>query len=257
MNRPLIAAVLALETEARALLGPGTWERRDGFALRRFVLGPAKVLCALSGPGPGRARAAARYLAGQGASLLLSPGLSGGLDPGLSAGSLVLAGSCLDPDRPGPAGLVWEAALAEAELMRGLARDLEQGGFVVRVGPVCSSDRLVSDPAVKQGLGEACGALAVDMESAAVADAARESGRGFLALRAVVDCSRTPVPEACLRAVGRDGRLRPWTLAWPVLRRPGLVRDLLRLRRGRAAALASLAAAWRGLGARLEQGFPF
>ncbi len=74
-----LGVVTGLAFEARLI--------EKAFARRRSAM--PRLACA--GPGPERARAAAARLAAEGAQVLVSFGLCGGLDPALAAGDLVLA----------------------------------------------------------------------------------------------------------------------------------------------------------------------
>src|SRR5262249_17045906 len=133
--------------------------------------GPA-VLAFETGPGPAAAEAAASWLMGRPeVGGVLAAGFCGALRPGLGAGGLVLATEVVDLG-----GDRWPATWQTPD---------EGGeGVVFHRGPVLTAG-LVTDPGEKRRLGAAHGALAVDMESAAVARLCRERGVPFGCLRAV------------------------------------------------------------------------
>ena len=96
-------------------------------------------------------------------------------------------------------------------------------GDKVWSGAVAGVDRPARTPADKLGLFAQTAALACDMESHAVAEAAREAAIPFLVLRVVSDPSNRFVPEAALSGLTAAGSvslgrvlrgvsLRPWEL---------------------------------------------
>ena len=97
-----------------------------------------------------------------------------------------------------------------------------------RRGRLLTAASLVGRPEEKRRLGERTGAVAVDMEAAAVARRCTEAGVPFGCLRAISDGVDTPLSESLL-AVLAGGRVRPAALAAAVLRRPALVVELMRL----------------------------
>ncbi len=129
------------------------------------------------GIGPGSARRASRALGSQPGPVLVA-GVGGGLTPALSPGDVVLASEIRDPD-----GRV--VACADPSL---LASVLTGAGLTVHVGPVASSPRVVRGRA--RAALAATGAVAVDMESAWLAQAAGTRPMGVL--RVVLD---TPARE--------------------------------------------------------------
>ncbi|MGZ4399221.1 MAG: 5'-methylthioadenosine/S-adenosylhomocysteine nucleosidase family protein, partial [Gaiellaceae bacterium] len=129
-----------------------------------------------SGMGPSRARiAAARGLAIESAQALAVVGLCAAVSPELRPGDVVCA-SELRRDGADPVPASGSILLAAALRRRGLR---------VHVGPILSTDH-VTTPAERIAMHEQ-GVLAVDMESAWLADAA--DGRPLAVLRVVVEPS--------------------------------------------------------------------
>jgi nucleoside phosphorylase len=184
-------------------------------ALLRDV--PALVRC--EGPGPTRARAAAEALIAAGAETLASFGVAGALDPRLNPGDLVVATAAIDED--------------------GTRYAAEPREFGIR-GTILTHPRPVASAEEKRRLFAATGALAVDMETAAVAAAARRAGRSFVAVRAICDAAARALPSAAVAAMRDDGRAD----ALAILARPQDWWGLIRLARDYSRALASL----RGVG---------
>jgi adenosylhomocysteine nucleosidase len=217
----LVALAQELRSVTPALRAPRGGSVRDG------SFGPALALAI--GPG-GDAR---RALAEHRPSVVVSCGFAGGLDPALSPGDLVLATAvrCAGGD-----------ALAAPESLRKVAAAALQGS------PRCAQGELVCSTTVAASAGEkralrGTGALAVDMESYPVAQAAREAGVPWLALRAIVD----PV-DSTLPAFTREARR---SYLWPALRYglsgPRAAAGLFRLARDARRAGSALQAALRRL----------
>jgi adenosylhomocysteine nucleosidase len=178
---------------------------------------PALVRC--EGPGPERARAAAEALIAAGAEMLASFGVAGALDPRLKPGDLVVA----------------TAAIAED----GTRYEAEPRGFGIR-GPILTQAHPVARVAEKRRLFAATGALAVDMETAAVAAVAHRAGCSFVAVRAICDGADDALPHAAVAAMREDGRVN----ALAILARPQDWWGLFRLGRDYSRALSAL----RGVG---------
>ncbi len=200
-----IGIITALADETAALRG---LDGRDGYVLRQ------------SGPGPERAAAAARGLLETGCGALISAGICGGLRNGLAPGTLVLAHRVRDAAGNGwTVDRAWRAALAE-----------HLGGRLsMASGVLLGSDRVLATPREKAEAGRIHDAMAVDMESHAVAAVAAEAGLPFLVLRAVSDPARTHIPRVAFRGVDRAGNRRPGRVAKGLLKHPGDLPDLVRL----------------------------
>jgi adenosylhomocysteine nucleosidase len=174
----------------------------------------------LSGMGPRRAGAAGKNLLGHGATALLSWGSAGGLVPALSPGSLVLPGKVIGIDESSySTDPAWHRRLLD-RLKDSL--DLHQGSLAESVTALKS-------PAEKRSLFERTGAIAVDMESGAVAKVAREAGVPFMAVRAIADPASMAIPQSPLGAVDAFGELRLPTLLNGLIKHPAEVFDMIRL----------------------------
>ncbi len=194
-------------------------------ALRAAAGGRALCL----GPGPQAAGRAARRLLDEGARALVSAGLCGALDPALAPGEVVLATRVVartDPARSWMTDPVWHAAVAGR-----LPPELAFG-----TGALLGSDTAVVSVAGKQSLAGRTGAVAVDMESHAVAAVAAEAGVPFLVLRAVADTAADALPPWLAGVLNRDGTPNARVAARRLLAGPWRAVTLIRLaRRGRAA----------------------
>ena len=155
-------------------------------------------------------------------TLVVSAGACGALAPELAVGALVLPESVVAPD--------------------GRRLPTAAMGGLTRHGTLASVDHVLEDAAAKSRLWLATGALAVDMESAAILDWAASHGVPAAVVRAVSDPAGRGVPADLARVVHEDGRVRPLRAVSAVLSRPRALADAMALRAGATAALKTVAA---------------
>lgn len=179
-------------------------------------------LLAVAGVGARRARIGGTQLLDGGATALVSWGSAGALDPTLEAGALLLPQLVIAPDG--------RALLADRNWQERVVESLD-GRVSAHAGPLAQVGRVIRTPDEKRDLHRRSGAVAIDMESAALADLAREAGVPFLAVRAVTDTAGMTIPASITRAVDGTGRLRLARLLLGVLAGRGDVLTLLQLGR--------------------------
>jgi 4-hydroxy-3-methylbut-2-en-1-yl diphosphate reductase len=192
--------------------------RLEALALRGAVPG-ARVL--RIGMGPRRAQAAAAALVPpSGGWALAVTGLCGGLDPALEPGDIVVASEVRGLAGPGGTGGTdgtdGTDGTVECPSAGLLAAALQRRGLRPRVGPVTSADHVVQGAERARLL--ATGAVAVDMESAWIATAAR-GGTPFAVLRVVLDApgselKRVGLAAAAVRALRTLRRAAPALADW-------------------------------------------
>jgi adenosylhomocysteine nucleosidase len=183
-----------------------------------------------SGIGGAAAAAGARRLVKAGAGALMSWGLAGGLDPAVTAGTIVLPSEVVAPD-----GTAFATTSAWREqLLRAIA-----ASQAVCSGRLLTCRELIVSPADKASVWRRTSAVAVDMESLAIAEIAAEHRLPFLAVRAVVDTAADTLPPVLIAAAGEGGRRSIGRLLGALARAPGELPDFIRLfRRYRAASRA-------------------
>jgi adenosylhomocysteine nucleosidase len=81
----------------------------------------------------------------------------------------------------------------------------------------------------KRALVERTGAMAVDMESGAVARAAQGAHASFMAIRAIADSANMTIPESSLGAVDEFGELNVLRLLKELISRPFELFAIIRL----------------------------
>lgn len=171
--------------------------------------GDTVLLIETTGPGPAAAAAGAERLLALGANLLISWGTAGGL-VAAAPGEIVLP--CMVRDESG----------REFEIDVGLADSLARAfGEIAPIhrGPLVSVATPLASVADKLALARASGAIAVDMESAAIAQVAADAGLPLVVVRVVIDRSDRSVPAAAIAAM--DGpRTRPGRVLGGLLKSP-------------------------------------
>jgi len=158
----------------------------------------------------------ARWLAAQGAAVLLSFGLAGGLDPDLAAGSVVIGDRVCAMDG---------SLSCNHEFIKFLQYKIPAAS----VGPIWAAESAVKSAQEKLALFRRTGCLCTDMESRAVALTAAEAGIPFAVLRAVADTAVTDLPPAALAPLRRDGKADLRRVLPAVIRAPGQIPALFRL----------------------------
>lgn len=207
-----VGVVAALAAEARAL-GPALRRAGDVSYLRNGSL------LAVGGMGAAAAEVSAAKLIEAGASALMSFGLAGGLDPALAAGSMVFPGEVISREGARFAtSMDWRHRLSAAA----------EGLGAVSAGGLLSSARAIDSVAEKAAVFRDTGAVAVDMESLAIAQVAAAHRLPFVAVRVIVDTAADELPRAVLTA-SLGGQVRIWRLLGAIALAPAELGALLRL----------------------------
>ncbi|MEL7491249.1 MAG: squalene--hopene cyclase [Pseudomonadota bacterium] len=199
MDERAIGIVCGLQSEAKAVHAA-----LEGEA---YVIG-------VSGADAARAEAIAHEFCQQGAGIILSVGVSGGLSPSLEPGSLLVTDYVCDG-----AGLIESVDPKFLTMVREYpARPL-----------IFGADDIVASAEEKARLFERTKAIAVDMESHGAARAARTAEVPFLAIRAIADPADRALPPAAMNAVAPDGSTRVIQTLLECVKAPGQFPALLQL----------------------------
>ncbi|MBM82955.1 MAG: 5'-methylthioadenosine nucleosidase [Planctomycetaceae bacterium] len=225
-----IGIVSALPIEMSAFLSRCERVRKysdGGFVFRGGIYDGVKIAIAESKVGFARARKATEQLIQTHTpNWILSCGLSGALQQEMKCGDIVVGDSLVDSHGQ------------EIRLDINLPADSENGLYV---GRLLTSDEMVRTVDEKRSLAESTQAIAVDMESLAVAQIAKERQTGFMAIRAISDDMKTDLPAEILSIIGSTGNVRIGAAIGSVWKRPGSVKDLWYLRENANRATAQLA----------------
>lgn len=218
-----VGVVVALGIEAGGLedlLDGAILTRAHGFVVRQGGLKGRHVVVARSGAGrEAAARATEAILSGHQPQWIISAGFAGGLSAELGRNDLLMADSLLDAD----------GNRLRVDLKIDPAALEQTPG--VHVGPMVTVDRVIRLPKEKRALGEKHAALAVDMESYAVAEVCRRRRQRFLAIRVIsdtVDDELPPDVERLLEQKTRAAKLG--AVVGSVWNRPSSVKDMWKLK---------------------------
>jgi hypothetical protein len=168
--------------------------------------------------------------------LVIGTGVVGALSSGLKPGDLVLADRVMTLDA---GGKVMEAAtrLSDTHVVA-IGRSLAMAGVAYSSGAILTSDRVLNVAEKRSAKGDT-GAIAVDMETAAIAAEANQRGLPFVALRAVLD----EVDEEVVggEIADEDGNVRPLAATSFLLRNPATMLKLPRMIRNLSRATTAIA----------------
>jgi adenosylhomocysteine nucleosidase len=181
---------------------------------------PEGMLVAVSGMGWTAATQGAQGLIDAGATALASFGLAGGLDPALPAGALVLPREVISPE-----GTRWPVAWEWREQLACALTSVR----TVSAGNLLSCREPLVSAIDKAAAFRATAAVAVDMESVAIAEVAARHRLPFIAVRAIVDTAADSLPPSLTAAAAAAGAVRMGRLIGALLRAPRELAALIRL----------------------------
>ncbi len=199
-----LGIIAALPFEAACFtskkISPGTYQ----------IVAP-DVYLFFAGMGPENATQAAQTLVGLNVDALVSWGVAGALDSRLVSGDILLPGEILDQD-----GEVYHV---DRDWYAALKYKLNQQG-VYAGGRLVSTPNVQQDIRLKSELHQATQALAVDMESAAVARVARNAEKPFVVIRSVFDTVAMRIPASSTKATDQYGHVSITKLLVSLIKSP-------------------------------------
>jgi nucleoside phosphorylase len=190
-------------------------------------LGSKSALLLKSGVGPKRTIRCLECVGSAGEfDCVLSIGCAGALSPALNIGDVVIPDKIID----GTDGGSSYAACGElADTARSLCRELD---LSFDSGPTVSAAEVAATVEAKRALAEKHGAVAVDMETAQVAAWAENIGIPLLALRTISDTSEDRIAPELGTILDHNGKPVPGKAAALFARKPGLLIEAARLKKG-------------------------
>lgn len=238
----VVLLVVALAAERRALQGVLQERRRRRLGDRPAVggrLGGRDLLLVQAGVGRDRAHDAVVAAAAEfQVQAAWSLGFAGGLSERLRPGDLVFPAAVLDDVDAGGAPLAADSSRAIAcAALRRAAMSVDEGNLLT-VGTVLRT------PDAKRAACRRSGAVAVEMEAAGVARAARNLGVPWMALKVVVDAVDDQLPPSLAACTTPQGDLRWRGLVAGALEGRDFWRSLVQLGRSSRQAGRTL---WQGL----------
>jgi len=245
MEPRVIGLIAAMPEEIKPLLrriGAYAGEKCDGFEAWRFNLGRREILLVRSGMGPKNAAAATRALIAMARpELIINFGFAGAVSAGTGVGDIVVADRILlyregfFPEQPGFSAEIAEglAALLVSNL-GGKEIQIRRGTFVTAAGIKSKLEMAKLLPA---------GATnpVLEMETAAVAQAAYEGNVPLIAIRAISDGAEEELKFAIEEFTDRELNFRVGKVLLTVAKKPWIVPQLLRLARNSRTAGENLA----------------
>lgn len=259
--------LVGVQQETHALLAVlrlRSTELQGGTILHQGKFGNRPVALAEVLPGPVNAALGAQALiACHGVRCLISLGSAGALDPGLALGDLVIARRAAPHDagiflgrRFVPGGVMgrsakgrvghWRFFEADPQLVLWAQDAVQILNWQAHMGLVVSGNQVVFSTSRREWLRHTFGALAVDMETAAVAQAAVAHRLPWVGLRTISDrASDDLVLDYHRLLFHQDDRLPAWqhqVQRWfYLMTHPVALRRVHRLRKGLALASERLA----------------
>ena len=218
-----VGFVFALSFEAGGLvdrLQSVVTTRGSGFLVRQGLLDETRIVIVESGMGQKAATHAAEALQrGHRPRWIVSAGFAGGLDQRMARNDILLAERVVNP---GGQQIVIEPAVD-------LQKFLEAPG--VHSGRLLTLEKMVHLPEERRALGSEHDALALDMETFAVAEFCRRQNSTFLSVRVISDTVDEQLPQDVLRIgeqKSKAGRFGAFLGA--LFRRPSSVKDMFKLK---------------------------
>lgn len=188
---PRLGIIAALPFEAACFthneIRPGTYQ----------IVTP-NVYVFYAGMGPDNATSAAQTLVDLKVDALVSWGVAGSLDSGMLSGDIVLPVDVLDVD-----GQLYHV---NQDWHKALTNKLNHPG-VYSGGMLVSTHVVQQEARLKSELHQATQAMAVDMESAAVARVALNSNMPFVVIRSIFDTISMRIPASSTNATDQYGNV--------------------------------------------------
>jgi adenosylhomocysteine nucleosidase len=218
-----LGVVLALGIEAGGLedlLEGVVATQGHGLLVREGRLKDRRLALILSGHGRRRAaRATEALIAGHRPEWVLSAGFAGGLSPQLKRYDILVADHLVD------------AAGNQLAIDLRLGPPLPAAARGVHVGRLLTADHVVRLPDEKRSLLQQYGALAVDMESFAVAEVCRRRQVRFLAVRVINDTADDALPPDVEKLLAQQTfAAQLGAAAGAIWRRPSSFKDIYKLK---------------------------
>ncbi len=176
--------------------------------------------------------------------MLVSWGCAAGLCPDLKPGDLVLAEQVIGGQDRFDTNGQW----------RDHVRQMLASTLNTKAGKLFTSTDLVDRSADKQLIRENSQAIALDMESSAIAEVAAANNLPFLVIRSIADPVRMDVPKTVLAGLNKQGQVELRKLLTYLAWHPWEIAGLIRLGLHFQAAQNTLKIAARQLG--VEKVFP-
>jgi len=189
------------------------------------------IFLCLSGIGYESASNAAKKLLELKIDGLVSWGVAGAIDSSVNSGDLIIADSIISHNK---------TYLVSTEWKNKLLRHMQKSSNQLLNGNIASSKEICATTKEKENLLQRTGALAVDMESAAIAEVSRDNKLDFLVIRTIADQANASIPEAVLKHTDNLGNPKLLKFILSCITKPMQIRDLAILAKNYNKALKTL-----------------
>ncbi len=189
------------------------------------------IFLCLSGIGDVSASNAAKKLLEYKIDSIISWGVAGALDIKLNSGDLIFADSVISQNETFQTSTDWKNKLLE---------HVKKSKIKVHHGNIVSSKEVCSSISDKNNLSVKTNAVAVDMESAAIAKIASKNNLDFIVIRSIADKADTTIPEAVVKYTNNLGRPNILKFVLSCILRPAQIREIYILAKSYKLALKTL-----------------
>ena len=161
---------------------------------------------------------------------IISIGYAGALDPSLEVGDLVVADKIIEMD---------SSRSDEDMKSYSLNKEILNTTGEIHRKILLTVDRVAATPQEKKKLREKYSAVAVDMETSALAEEAKARNLSFISVRAITDTADQELID-CSYLVEEDGEVSKLKAGWHVLTHPGDMKGMIELGQHAKIATANL-----------------
>ena len=177
------------------------------------------ILVTCSGAGPENAKKASKLLINKGAKKLISWGCAAALKKNLHAGDLILP-ETLQTERQ-----------EDLTISSGWLNDVinHLSALNPHTGSLAESSSIVAESSAKKAIHKQTRAIALDMESIAIAKIAIQNNLPFLVIRCIADPVSMSLPKAVSYALNNEGDIVLPKLLWFLLTHPSELPSLIKL----------------------------
>ena len=189
-------------------------------------------------------KAASCLLESTSVDLLISAGVAGGIRQGLNVGDLVVAervGYTRQNDFDVEELQLESDFVCKEEIIQLARQCSNEPETKLHFGNLLTVDKVISKASTKRRIGEQNSFLAVEMESAAVAEVASEKGVEFAAIRSISDDIDDDLHLDYDSVISSEGKVKVGSIALSVLKNPQKLAQLSRLNKQTRSAAKSLA----------------
>lgn len=229
--RNVIAVLVAMPEEVRPIarrLGPCRREMLGAFPLYRFRAKGLEVWLVSSSMGWKRASEAASLIGAHRPRLIVSAGFGGGVREGIATGDVVLAGRIMSLSGDTVTSV---AHMDNTRMLEYLWESFPESAFRIVEGCVITGRGIWRKTDVRRLLPEGLDHPVLDMETAAVAEAASRDGIPFLAVRSISDAWDEELLFSIEEITDRDLNISIRRVLAAIARNPRILPQMIRLAR--------------------------